>query len=119
MNSAGRIWEESRGSQENVGASVPLVQRCRGQSCCCVWGGHSCPPPLVLDLKLAAVFCGTAARAGRSRPHLDSLLDVAGGQPALFQILLVIVLGGVKSHRRNDLGDDRLLEPSRLFQGLF
>ena len=43
-----------------------------------------------------------------SRPHFS--FDVAGRQSAFFQILLVIVLGGIESHRRHNLGDDRLFE---------
>lgn len=52
------------------------------------------------------------SRAERSRQHPDSLLDVAGGQAALFQVLLVIVLGGVKGYGRNYLGNDRFLKPA-------
>lgn len=39
-----------------------------------------------------------------------SSLDVAGCQSPFFQILLMIVLGGMERHRRNNLGHDRLLE---------
>src|SRR5579862_9368475 len=49
----------------------------------------------------------------------DRLLYVAGRESALFQILLVIVLGGMELNRWHDLGHDRLLEASRLFQLLF
>src|SRR5438309_11446639 len=33
---------------------------------------------------------------------------MASGKPTLFQILLVVVLGGIESCRRNDLGNHRL-----------
>jgi hypothetical protein len=35
-------------------------------------------------------------------------LDMAAGQAALFQILLVVILGGIERDCGNDLGDDRL-----------
>src|SRR5450755_2204518 len=52
----------------------------------------------------------------RAPSRLLALLDVTGGEAALFQILLVIILGGMERHRWDDLGDNRFLEASRLLQ---
>ena len=57
--------------------------------------------------------------SGALAPTSGSSLDVAGRQSALFQILLVVVLGGMERHCRHDLGHDRLLEAARLLQLLF
>ena len=63
--------------------------------------------------------CQPLARAGHSRPHFTALLDVAGRQSAFFQILLVIVLGGIECYRGNDLGNDRFLEAAGLLEFFF
>ena len=46
-------------------------------------------------------------------------LDVAAGQTFFLQILLVVVLGFVESHGRNNLCGNGLRETVRLFQRLF
>ena len=43
----------------------------------------------------------------------DALEPAVGGSAALFEVLLVIVLGAPEGRGRDDLGDDRVPEPAR------
>lgn len=53
--------------------------------------------------------CTNAVPPKVAHPYPNALrLDVAARQTALLQILLVIVFGGKKRYRGDDLGDDRL-----------
>jgi len=63
--------------------------------------------------------CQPLARAGHSRPHFTALLDVAGRQAPLFQVLLVIIRGGMEGHCRHDLGNNRFLEAAGLLEFFF
>jgi hypothetical protein len=60
--------------------------------------------PVSARFHVSADFPISAALRSQRTLHLD----VATGLAALFQILLVIILSGMKGDRRNDLGDDRL-----------
>src|SRR5208282_5794166 len=58
-----------------------------------------------------ACFGMTVERAGLGR-LVRAASDVATGDAALFEVLLVIVLGAPKFRRRCDLRRDRAAEPS-------
>jgi hypothetical protein len=79
----------------------------------------SCRSGVVVLFRTAA---GEVAACGTTNvvPFQNSdSLDVTSGQPTLLQILLVIVLSWVESHRMDNLRDDGLTVASGLAQFFF
>ena len=78
-------------------------------------GGQG-PRPVRHGIKCRMHSRSMASSLSGTRRPMIRLLDVAGRQSAFFQILLVIVLGGIECHRGNDLGNDRFLEAAGFLQ---